>query len=506
MVGAPPGAPVIFYTDLASAPANAYVTLWGRNFGAAQGASTVTLAGAPVAQVVTWTDQEIELRLGASPSAGELVVTTSAGVSPGMPLGVHAGKLWFVSPSGDDTWSGAVEDPSGTDGPFKTLAKAKTALAPGDVLYVRAGQYVGEDQFSAVLSLYDLPPPSADHPTAIVGYPGEKAILGDGSLSRSFSLYTGDAGPKLDYLTIAKLDLRPSCDAVEVINGDHGRFVGNVVSGAHDACSNGVVEAQGTSGWKILGNHLHDNGNTKLEHGVYLGGYGSQSDWEIAFNRIENQSGGRAIQLFGHQPMDHISGVSIHDNEISEIDRDGVVLGATDADVLHLSDIRIVNNLFRRAGRCVGSGVRVGNDTATGISIQHNTFVDDGAGNVACDQSPGQPQGQLLVEAGVMVDVTNNVFYAMAGEGYVDEQTAAGVLSGSHNLFFGAGAPPAWDSAPQAGDPVFASLAQNDFHLTMGSPAIDHGASTSVAADHDGVARPVGAAPDIGAYEWFPPK
>lgn len=505
IMGAPPGAPVIFYTDLASAPANAYVTLWGKNFGTTQGASTVTLGGAPVGKIVSWSDGEIELQLSASPQAGDLVVGTAKGMSPGVPLGVHTGKLYFVSPSGSDAYSGTLESASGGDGPFATLTKGRDALAPGDVLYVRAGQYTALDNFNAVLSLYVVPPGSADHPVAIVGYPGEKAILGDGSLARTFSLYTGDTGPALDYLVIAKLVMKPSCDGIELINGAHGRFVGNEISGAHDACSNGVVEAQGTSSWKIFGNFIHDNGNTKLEHGIYLGGYGTQTDWEIAWNRIENQSGGRAIQLFGHQPMDTISSISIHDNEITDIDRDGIVLGDTDADVLHLSDVRIYDNIFHRAGRCVGSGVRVGNATATGISIVHNTFVDNGAGNVACDQSPGQPQGQLLMELGAMVEASNNIFHSLGTEKYVDEQTAAGVLSGSNNLYFGGGTPPAWDTAPQSGDPLWVNLAQSDFHLSPGSPAIDHAAPSSVTVDHDGVKRPVGSLPDIGAYEWSAP-
>jgi hypothetical protein len=506
IIGVDPGSPVIFYTDLASAPPGAYVTLWGNGFGDTQGTGSVTLAGAPIATVVSWSMRMLELKLPANPAAGDLVVTTDSGASPPMPLGIHSGVLYFVSPSGNDSWSGTSETASGNDGPFQSLTAGRSALAPGDVLYVRAGTYTGEDNYNAVLSLYDVPSGSAAAPIAIVGYPSEDAIIGDHTLSRSFSLYTGDGGPPLDYLVFAKLDLRPSCDGIELLNGDHGRFVGNEISGATDACQNGVIEAQGTSDWKILGNYLHDNGNTKLEHGVYLGGYGSQSGWEIAWNRIQNQSGGRAIQLYGHTTDDHIAGVSIHDNEILDIDRDGIVLGATDADVLHLSDISIVNNIFVRAGRCVGAGVRVDNDTATGITILHNTFFDDGAGNVACDQSSGELGSALLFEMGVAVSVSNNLIVAQGSEPYLDEQTAPGVVGGSNNLFFGNGAAPSWDAAAQTGDPLLVNAAGLDLHLSPGSPAIDHAASSSVAADHDGVKRPQGAAPDIGAYEWFAPQ
>lgn len=503
IVGVDPGSPVVFYTDLVTAPPGAYVTLWGNGFGASQGAGSVTLAGAATT-IVSWGARKIEVRLPANATGGDLVVTTDGGASPPVAFGVHTGTLYFVSPSGDDAASGTAETPNGADGPFQTLPFAVDQLLPGDVLYVRAGSYTGEDDFNAVVSLYDVATGTADQPVAIVGYPSETATIGDGTLARGLSLYRGDAAPSFDWLVLAKLKFLPSCDAVELIGADHGRFVGNEVSGASDACLNGVLEAQGSSGWRVLGNFLHDNGNTKLEHGIYLGGYGSQSDWEIGWNRIQNQAGGRAIQLYGHQPGDAISDVWIHDNEIVDIDRDGVVLGATDADVLTLTNIRIENNVFLRAGRCVGSGVRVNNDTASGVTVAFNTFVDNGGGTAPCDQSAGEVQGQLLLEAAAAVDASSNLLLAAGAESYVDEQTAAGVLTGSHNLFFGAGAAPAFDAAAVAADPLLVDVASGDLHLSPGSPAID-AAFGDLPSDHDGVARPQGAGPDIGAYEWFAP-
>jgi hypothetical protein len=59
----------------------------------------------------------------------------------------------------------------------------------------------------------------------------------------------------------------------------------------------------------------------------------------------------------------------------------------------------------------------------------------------------------------------------------------------------------------QSGDPLFADAAGGDFHPLTGSPLIDAGTSDSASgpSDLDGRARTLGAAPDIGAYEFPPP-
>jgi hypothetical protein len=48
---------------------------------------------------------------------------------------------------------------------------------------------------------------------------------------------------------------------------------------------------------------------------------------------------------------------------------------------------------------------------------------------------------------------------------------------------------------------AFVDAAQHDYHLTRDSPAVDTGTTDEVATDRDGVSRPQGPAPDVGAYE-----
>ena len=58
-----------------------------------------------------------------------------------------------------------------------------------------------------------------------------------------------------------------------------------------------------------------------------------------------------------------------------------------------------------------------------------------------------------------------------------------------------------------SGDPLFADASNGNFHPLAGSPLIDAGAADAAngPTDLDGRARTLGAAPDIGAYEFPPP-
>jgi hypothetical protein len=51
-------------------------------------------------------------------------------------------------------------------------------------------------------------------------------------------------------------------------------------------------------------------------------------------------------------------------------------------------------------------------------------------------------------------------------------------------------------------DPLFIDRVAANYHVSTGSPAIDRALTDwALTTDLDGVTRPVGAAPDLGAYE-----
>jgi hypothetical protein len=335
-----------------------------------------------------------------------------------------------------------------------------------------------------------------------VGYPGETATLGDNTTPRILSLYRGEGAAPLDYLTIAKLHLRPQCTAAIIESSSSGRFIGNEITGATAACMSGALTISGSSGWKILGNTITGNGNTRLEHAVYLDGYGTISGLEIAWNTISQQAGGSGIQLYGQEEGDRIENILIHDNVITEIDRDGILLGGSDAGVLQIASVSIFNNIIQRCGRCTGWGITIGNEAAAEVSVLHNTFAANGQGDTPCDGSAGAAMGQMSIEKVSSIKVHDNIFSAPSGTQYVDAQVTAARLEASSNLFSGAGALPEWDSYAVSGDPLFANAAAADYHLLAGSPAIDRALWVEISYDHDGLVRPLGPAADIGAYEF----
>ena len=110
--------PAVFFTDLTSGPnkggqndAGAFVTLYGRNFGAARRTSSVSVGGGPVASYALWSDTKIAIQLGAAAVTGNIIVTTAAGVSTGAPFTVQSGNIYFVSPNGSDGNNGKYNSP-----------------------------------------------------------------------------------------------------------------------------------------------------------------------------------------------------------------------------------------------------------------------------------------------------------------------------------------------------------------------------------------------------------
>src|SRR5438309_11170625 len=73
--------PRIFFSDLESGPNvggqknhGVWVTIWGKGFGVARDASTVTIGGGAAAEYPIWADSKITFQLGPAAKTGPIVV------------------------------------------------------------------------------------------------------------------------------------------------------------------------------------------------------------------------------------------------------------------------------------------------------------------------------------------------------------------------------------------------------------------------------------------------
>src|SRR6266481_62910 len=100
--------PRIFFSDLDSGPNTggqknhgAWVTIWGKGFGAERGGSTVTIGGGAAAEYPIWSDTKITFQLGSRAKTGPIVVNLKAknakSGSNGLPFTVRKGKIYFVA-------------------------------------------------------------------------------------------------------------------------------------------------------------------------------------------------------------------------------------------------------------------------------------------------------------------------------------------------------------------------------------------------------------------------
>ncbi|MBM4396647.1 MAG: lamin tail domain-containing protein, partial [Deltaproteobacteria bacterium] len=128
--------------------------------------------------------------------------------------------------------------------------------------------------------------------------------------------------------------------------------------------------------------------------------------------------------------------------------------------------------------------------------VVHNTVVANGFGEPLASGGAGITIATYAAET-----VRNNV--VVSNQAGINVLDAAGTHD--HNLVWGNGTNYAGAATSAVGDlpldPLFANPGYDDFRLKPGSPAIDAGVEGLAADDFDGIARPKGAAPDLGAHE-----
>lgn len=494
-------APSIFYTDILGGPATggefgngAYVTIYGRGFGAS---GSVTLNGAATI-VKTWQqsggvgDQPLDkacVQIGSKATSGSLVLTNASGASNPIAFSVVAGNIYFVATTGSDSAAGTFA------APWRTMLKARGAMAPGDITYVRAGagQTADDGNGWSTSLLLDANAGTAAAPKAFVAYPGESATIG--SITGGMGIRSKGTGSH--YWTFAGFSILGKDIAVNTYNDIGWRFVGNDISCPNGNAQAGCLDLGGdgkSSGHAIFGNYIHDVGTsnaptlvTALYHGVYLSETNANIDF--GWNTVARVFGGRCFQQ-------HVNtgpgswGISIHDNIIHHCQLDGIVMTTINPSK---GPVTLRNNLIYAAGQgpanAEGSGAwncinlqGWGPSTESGtVDVSNNTLYGCGtyatppygrsSGGFLWSNGNSTTKGAVLPKN--IIDMTTGPTNNFGPAVYLQGDLAS--IIGNGNLFFGAGAAPLTGSLNV--DPQFTNPAAGDFTLKAGSPAVGLGAS-----------------------------
>ena len=227
----------------------------------------------------------------------------------------------------------------------------------------------------------------------------------------------------------------------------------------------------------------------------------------VAADSLEPNLNIDAIHTWG--PADNIT----FEQNIFDVPGDDMQGAMISVSVPPVQNLTFRNNIFINGSQVPwGPAINIMGYNGTGLLntvfntiIANNTFVRTGGNNLAyC----------VTLHDGVQnATVMNNAFYNCGGSlfGYVSTApfysgTTSGITIGNNSVFTTDGVPPLGGANPSdvwMADPMFLNTATRDFHLQAASPLINTGATLpQVTNDYDGVARPQGSAPDIGAFEF----
>jgi parallel beta-helix repeat protein len=377
-----------------------------------------------------------------------------------LPESYAAGNTYYVATNGSDSNSGTQSQP------FRTINKGTGTMNGGDTLIVKAGIYAeclnttdfksGTAQARTVIKrngtdTVTLKPNSGQCHHAILIVGERKYITLDG-INVDGSNVPGNT-IKLE----AKAKKRGPFDRH---GADHYLETASFIEIVNAKLSNaGNCGLQGRANNSVFRN-LEIHGTRSVCYGYYFNGH----DTVIENNNIHHNANG-GMQIYSqagdttiNQRM-HIRNNWVHDN-CTNVGTSciGGILIANGADNYIYNNIVANNN---------STGIRSYSATQS-TRIYNNTVVNHGTGIHLHDQTG------LIVR--------NNILHQnrtpIAGSNSSTTQ--------SNNL---------------TTDPKF--ISSSDFHLQLGSPAINAGISLpEVPCDFDGNKRPGGSAYDIGAFEY----
>jgi Secretion system C-terminal sorting domain len=240
----------------------------------------------------------------------------------------------------------------------------------------------------------------------------------------------------------------------------------------------------------------------------------TETDREIAWNYLHDNFSYDGINIFRECGSSaYMTNHRVHDNYIAN--QTGCAIRVGDYVV---GENWVYNNIIINSGIGPNPGgdeamhvpllVHAGWDVPTTIHVYNNTIYGGGftGGALWASSMVG-----FLNNHPFTLDFRNNIIVSTTpGVGYLNQSYP--IPAGSeNNLWFGAGAAPAWDANAINVNPQFVNPAANDFHLLAGSSAVDAARPLTATAalplpalDFDAQPRPQNSAVDMGAFEFAP--
>lgn len=546
-------APVIFFSDLIDGPRSGWegsstkgaaVTIWGIGFGAIQGSSYVSVGGVQASEYPHWGNdsnnarglQSVTFHLTSSMSTGlnNITITVNGSTSstftdtitgltyPRQFYVRTTGSIYFVNNDGGDNGNDGTfaTDQGGGVGPWATVSQgwpsANGSLSDGDLTYIKAGS--GAYTPSGFAGRFDGDLGAQDAKTAVVGYPGEWPIIGDGTDNSNIG--TREIGGPSGHFVVSRLIMKAGATCIHATGGNY-RLIANRFEDNQLSAAAGVIGASPQWDTAIYGNVWKDCGYDNLKHAIYINSEEDDGTWkahsseniDVAFNDFNHYSndygtayGGGVVEI-KRQASFHFptQNIWVHRN---------LFRNCTAADPVWNTDVNpsyIYNNIFynnAHLGVATSKGSILTNNGST-VYILNNTLYEEG------HATNNSGIHFVRIRGADTVFSKNNIYYAIDTGGGVPEIAvietgeSAAEYNSDYDLFYGNDVPSDEGSGtmtitneltsdPQLTDPTSPT---RDFNLQSGSPAI--GAGTDLSSlfdtDYNGVVR---SSFDLGALEF----
>ncbi|MDZ7341271.1 MAG: right-handed parallel beta-helix repeat-containing protein [candidate division KSB1 bacterium] len=379
---------------------------------------------------------------------------------------------YYISTTGSNSNDGSFAHP------WATINHAIEHTKAGDTIYMRGGTYREGEVW--IRSDYGMGGVSGKYWT-LTAYNNEEVILNNPD--RPFIIdapYVRIDGIKFMSKEVSVCTWHGTHDGVQILNC--------VFTGVF---SYGAIDFAGSHGL-IKGNRIMIDYTTQgtQGHGIYL----MRSSDTIIRNNFISGPTGYCIHVYdehksedpsGYIPV--ISNVLIDSNFVTNSrERSGIIVAADYT--ARVKGVTICNNVIVN-NAASGISLTVDNGQVEDIKVFNNTISGTGEGSY---------EGGISVNKNVKsVVIKNNIIVINKNAGFhIKNYGATQNAIVDYNLY--------WPAPLKLGnvadnhaivkDPKFVNPSNNDFHLQPDSPAIDAG--TDVAIQY------LGAAPDIGAFEF----